>query len=71
MVTKAAKEVPNVRLVVYSSDDEVLVTLPAEEHAMKRLYFAKGTGRLLEEYDRREISREGWVGVRSRLRVEG
>ena len=53
--------------IIYSSDSEVLVTDPAHEPDMLRIWFREG-GRDTEDYDR-EVVNDECVNVSSRLRV--
>ncbi len=55
-------------LVVYSSHEEVFVVESAHERTFIQEYFARGTGRNKEDFNREE-SDEGVVQVESRLRV--
>ena len=54
-------------LVVYVSDDEVIITNSADEVETVRLYFTEG-GRNLDEYDREEI-KDRAAAVSNRLRI--
>lgn len=38
--------------VIYSNDDEILITTAELEEEMIKEWFSVGTGRILEEYDR-------------------
>jgi len=50
-ITKTMKFiVPN--FVIYTSRDEILVTTPELEKKMLKDWFAKNTGRSLDEYDK-------------------
>ena len=55
-------------MVVYSSNDEVLVMTAEDEQDMIDEYFTEG-GRDLEDYDR-EIVRDGLIRIRNRFLVE-
>jgi hypothetical protein len=54
--------------IVYSNEEEVIVTTPNQEKATLKVWFAKGN-RDVDDYDRREVN-ETAVSVCSRLHVE-
>lgn len=52
---KETKDIDYLRfLVLYSSNDEVLVCTLAQEKKMLKIFFSDCTGRNLEDYDRQE-----------------
>lgn len=54
-------------LIVYASDDEMLICTPDSEPQMLLEYFEQG-GRDLEDFDR-EVRRDGVINITPRLKV--
>lgn len=54
-------------LIVYASDDEMLICTPDSEPQMLREYFKQG-GRDLEDFDR-EVRSDGMINITSLLKV--
>lgn len=56
-------------LISYSSLDEILICPQVRESEMLASWFAEGTGRDADDYDR-EVSPSGIIVIRSLLRVD-
>ena len=55
------------KYIVFSSDDETIITSPEDEGKVLKLYFIEG-GRELEDYDREEFETVA-VTIKSRQHV--